>query len=91
VQLGDPPGQGQADAEAAERAGERLVLLREQLEGVRQELGCDALARVLDRDVDRARARRTPIVMTPGSKVNFAALPIRLASACASRSASPRT
>ena len=38
VQLGDAARQGQADAEPAEAARQRLVLLREQLEGVRQEL-----------------------------------------------------
>ena len=37
------------------RARERLVLLREQLEGVRQELGVDPFARVLDRDLHRLR------------------------------------
>ena len=44
VQLGDAACQRQADAEAAEGARQRLVLLREQLEGVRQELGVDAFA-----------------------------------------------
>jgi len=36
-------------------------------------------------------ARRTVSETTPGSKLNLAALPIRLASACASRPGSPRT
>ena len=43
MQLGDAARQRQADAEAAERARQRLVLLREQLEGMRQELRVDAL------------------------------------------------
>ena len=42
VELGDAARERQADAEPAERAGERLVLLREQLERVRQELGIDS-------------------------------------------------
>ena len=55
VQLGDAPRQRQADAQAAERARQGLVLLREQLERVRQEGRIDAFAAVLDRDLHRLR------------------------------------
>ena len=79
VQLGDAARQRQADAEAAERARERLVLLREQLEGVRQEVGVDALAAVLDRDLHRlGGAPDADRRSMPGSKLNLAALTIRL-------------
>ncbi len=55
VQLGDAARQGQADTEPAERSRQRLILLREQLEGVRQELRIDPFAAVLDRDLHRLR------------------------------------
>src|ERR1035441_9911461 len=51
----DAASQRQADAEAAERARQGLVLLREQLEGVWQEVRVDALALVLDGDLHRLR------------------------------------
>jgi molybdenum-dependent DNA-binding transcriptional regulator ModE len=54
MQLDQVLDQRQADAQAALRAVQRLVGLREQVEHVRQEFGRDAGALVLDRDLQFA-------------------------------------
>jgi len=52
VQLHDAACQGQADAEPARLVTDRLLLAREQLERVRQEVGRHALAAIGDADLD---------------------------------------
>ena len=65
VQLDQVLDQRQADAQAALRAVERLVGLREQVEDVRQQRRRDADAVVLHRDHDLAFARRALSQMRP--------------------------
>ena len=85
------PGDGQAQAEPAVRAGDRGVRLPETVKNERQKIRLDPDPRVRDLDLRAgSSSKRTVTLICRPSAVNLIALESRFQTTCWRRSASPR-